>query len=103
MKIKELTIQAFSEYTKNSPLRNYMQTEEYARLLGEEKYNYDYVGLVDENNVIKGASLILWKRIGINSRYGYAPKGFLINYYVFDFTWARWTFDLCGGSYDMLL
>ena len=81
MKIKELTIQAFGEYTKNSPLRNYMQTEEYARLLGEEKYNYDYVGLVDENNVIKGASLILWKRIGINSRYGYAPKGFLINYY----------------------
>ncbi len=81
MKIKELTIQAFSEYTKNSPLRNYMQSVEYARLLGEEKYNYDYVGLVDENGVIHAASLILWKRIGLNMRYGYAPKGFLINYY----------------------
>ncbi len=81
MKIKELTIQAFSEFTKNSPLKNYMQTEEYARLMGEEKYNYDYVGLVDSTGLIRAASLILWKRIGFSTRYGYAPKGFLVNYY----------------------
>lgn len=81
MKIKELTIQAFTEYVKNSPLKNYMQTEEYARLMGEHKYNYDYIGLVDESNVIVAASLILFKKIGLNMRYGYAPKGFLINYY----------------------
>lgn len=81
MKIKELTIQAFTEYTKNSPLRNYMQSEEYARFMGENKYNYDYVGLVDDSNVILAASLILWKKIGITAKYGYAPKGFLINYY----------------------
>ena len=79
--IKELTIQAFTEYTKNSPLKNYMQTEEYARFMGENKYNYDYLGLIDDNDTIIGASLILWKKIGITSKYGYAPKGFLINYY----------------------
>lgn len=81
MRICELTIQAFTEYTKNSPLKNYMQSEEYARFMGEEKYNYDYIGLVDDDGVIKAASLILWKRIGLNVRYGYAPKGFLVNYY----------------------
>lgn len=81
MKICELTIQAFTEYAKNSPLRNYMQTEEYARFMGEEKYNYDYIGLVDDMGVIRAASLILWKKIGLNMRYGYAPKGFLVNYY----------------------
>lgn len=81
LKIKELTIQAFSEFTKNSPLKNYMQTEEYARLMGEDKYNYDYIGLVDETGLIRAASIILWKRIGFSTRYGYAPKGFLINYY----------------------
>ncbi len=81
MKICELTIQAFTEFAKNSPLRNYMQSEEYARFMGEEKFNYDYVGLLDESGVIRAASLILWKRIGFNMRYGYAPKGFLINYY----------------------
>ncbi len=81
MKVCELTIQAFTEYVKNSPLKNYMQSEEYARFMGEEKYNYDYVGLLDDHGVIRAASLILWKRIGLNMRYGYAPKGFLINYY----------------------
>lgn len=81
MKIKELTIQEFEEYAKHNPLKNYMQSEEYARLMGENKYNYDYVGLVDENNTIYAASLILWKKISLNQRYGYAPKGFLINYY----------------------
>lgn len=81
MHIKELTIQAFNEYTKNSPLKNYMQTEMYARLMGENKYNYDYIGLLDENNTIVAVSLILKKRIGLNMLYGYAPKGFLVNYY----------------------
>lgn len=81
MTIKELTIQAFVEYTKNSPLRNFMQTEEYARFMGENKYNYDYIGLVNEDDVIVAASLILWKKIGLNIKYGYAPKGFLVNYY----------------------
>ncbi len=81
MKIKELTIQAFTEYVKNSPLKNYMQSEEYARFMGENKYNYDYIGLINENNVLVAASLILWKKISMNMRYGYAPKGFLLNYY----------------------
>ncbi len=81
MKIKELTIQAFTEYTKNSPLKNYMQSEEYARFMGEHKFNYDYIGLVDDADCIVGASLILWKKIGLRDKYGYAPKGFLINYY----------------------
>ncbi len=81
MEIKELTIQTFLEFTKNSPLKNYMQSEEYARFMGENKYNYDYVGLVNQDNVIVAASLILWKKIGLNAKYGYAPKGFLINYY----------------------
>jgi lipid II:glycine glycyltransferase (peptidoglycan interpeptide bridge formation enzyme) len=81
MNIKELTIQAFELYTENSPLKNYMQSAEYARIMGENHYNYDYIGLVDESGSIKAASLILWKKIGFNMRYGYAPKGFLLNYY----------------------
>lgn len=81
MKIKELTIEAFTSFCKNSPLSNYMQTEEYARFMGENKYNYDYIGLLDENNVIRAASIILIKKISFNTKYGYAPRGFLINYY----------------------
>lgn len=81
MKIKELTIQAFNEFCENSPLANYMQTEEYARFMGENKFNYDYIGLVDDTGTIRAASIILIKRISFNMKYGYAPKGFLVNYY----------------------
>lgn len=81
MQIKELTIQAFTLFAENSPLKNYMQSEEYARLMGESGYNYDYIGLVNENDTVVAASLILWKKIGITQKYGYAPKGFLLNYY----------------------
>lgn len=81
MKIRELNIQEFKEYVESNPLKNYMQTEEYARIMGENGYNYDYIGLINDNGKIVAASLILFKKIGFNQRYGYAPKGFLINYY----------------------
>jgi len=81
MQIKELTIQVFELFVQNSPLKNYMQSVEYARLMGENHYNYDYIGLVDEKNTVLAASLILKRRISFNMFYGYAPKGFLINYY----------------------
>jgi len=81
VKIKELTIQEFEEFAKTSPLNNYMQSVEYARFMGEHKYNYDYLGLIDDSGTIKAASLILRKKISLSIRYGYAPKGFLLNYY----------------------
>lgn len=81
MHIKELTIEEFNAYCKNSPLHNYKQSMEYARFMGENHFTYDYIGLVNENGKIEAASLILIKKIAFNMRYGYAPKGFLINYY----------------------
>ncbi len=80
MYIKELTINEFYECAKKSDLFSYMQTKEYARLMAERGYNYDYIGLVKDDKVI-AASLILWKRILYNIKFGYAPKGFLVNYY----------------------
>lgn len=81
MKIVELTNMQFDEFAKFHPLNNYCQTSKYALLMSEYGYNYDYIGFVDENNTIKAASLILTKKITGRTKYGYAPKGFLINYY----------------------
>lgn len=81
MKIVELTNAQFDEYARFHPLNNYCQTSKYALLMSEYGYNYDYIGFVDENNTIKAASLILTKKITGRTKYGYAPKGFLINYY----------------------
>ena len=80
MKLKELTIFEFDEYAKNHPLGSFHQSSNYAIFMSENGYDYDLLGLVDEDNNIKAASLILYKRIGLFNRYGYAPKGFLIDY-----------------------
>ena len=81
MEIVELTNIQFDEYAKTHPLTNYCQTSKYALVMTDMGYSYDYIGLVDENNQIHAASLILTKKISGNIKYGYAPKGFLINYY----------------------
>ena len=47
-------------------------------LKAEEGYEYEFIGLVDNTDII-AASLILYKKIG-NTFYGYSPRGFLIDY-----------------------
>ncbi len=81
MKIVELTNQQFDEFAKFHALNNYCQTPKYALLMSEYGYNYDYIGYVDDAGNIKAASLILIRKITNHAKYGYAPKGFLINYY----------------------
>ena len=81
MKLKDLSIFEFDEYAKNHPLGSYHQTSNYALLASEEGYDYDLVGMVDDNNDIVAASLIIYKKINFFNRYGYAPKGFLVDYY----------------------
>ncbi len=81
MKIKELTIFEFDEFAKSSPLKNYRQTSNYALLMSEQGFDYDFIGYVDYNDKIVAASLIIYKKIGWNSFYGYAPSGFLLDYF----------------------
>ena len=81
MRIVELTIARFDEFASNHPLRNYCQSSAYAKFMGEQGFSYDYIGYEDDSHNIVAASLILYKRIGGFLKYGYAPKGFLIDYY----------------------
>jgi len=81
MKIRTLSIFEFDDYAKNHPLGSYHQTSSYAMLMSENGYEYDLLGFVDDNGNIKAASLILYKKLGMFNRYGYAPKGFLIDYH----------------------
>ncbi len=84
MYIKELSNQEFDKYSLQHELSSYHQTTNYALLMAEHGYDYDLVGLVDEEENIHAASLILLKKITFNSYYGYAPKGFLLNYFDYD-------------------
>lgn len=81
MKIKEISFLQFDEFAQSHHLCNYHQSSLYALLMSNHGYEYDYIGYVDEENNIKAASLILYKKIGLRSTYGYAPKGFLVDYF----------------------
>jgi len=84
MHIKELTLAEFDLFSKTCPLGSYHQTSNYALFMAENNYDYDLIGFVDELGVIKAAALILIKNINITTKYGYSPKGFLIDYFNLD-------------------
>lgn len=76
--IKELNVEEFHEFQKKHILSNYSQTTNYGILMSEYGYDYELIGYF-ENNILRCASLILIKEVK-NLKYGYAPKGFLVNY-----------------------
>ena len=81
MKIRQLSIFEFDKFALSHPLSSYYQTSSYALFQSEQGNDYDLIGLVNEKNEIIAASLIVIKKINIFFSYGYAPRGFLMNYY----------------------
>ena len=80
MKLKRMSVLEFDEYSKNHPLGSFHQSTSYAMLMSENNFDYELIGMVDNQDNVVAASLILIKRIGLFIKYGYAPKGFLIDY-----------------------
>lgn len=80
MHIKEISIHEFENFVDNHPLGNHYQSFNYALLMAENGYEYEIIGYVDEYNHIHAASLILIKKLNQMFKYGYAPKGFILDY-----------------------
>ncbi len=81
MHIKNLSIQEFENFVEKSLLGSHYQTFEYAELMKENGFQYEFIGLVDEYDKVQGASLILIKKLTKFLKYGYAPKGFILDYF----------------------
>lgn len=81
MYIKNLSIHEFESFVEKNILGNHYQTHEYATLMKENGFDFEFVGLIDEFGNIRGASLILIKKITKIFKYGYAPKGFILDYF----------------------
>ena len=81
MRIVELSEKDFVNFTSGSPLKNYYQTPNYAKVMSDKGYTYDYIGYWNNSNNLVGASLILKKKIGTFAKFVYAPKGILVDYY----------------------
>lgn len=83
MKMKQLTPNEFETFTRTFNIHSLYQTVEYAEVMQRQGFQYLFVGMIDDQNTIVAASLILvQKRDGF--KYAFAPRGFLINYNNFD-------------------
>ena len=80
MEIIELEERQFRNYSYIHSNRNIYQTVENAKRL-ESKYNQKlYLGLIDDQNNLLAATLLLISKLKGKYLYGYSPKGFLIDY-----------------------
>ena len=84
MHIIELTELQFKNYSNIHSKKNYKQSVEYDKLKQENGYRPLYVGLIDDDNNVHAASLILEKKLNNKHKYGYVPNGYLINFYNLD-------------------
>lgn len=80
MYIKELSVMEYTNYELNHTLSSFYQTVNYGVLMAENTHDYDLIGYVDNEGKIYAASMIIIKKIGNRYMYGYAPRGFLIDY-----------------------
>ena len=80
MILKEIDGDTFNDFANNHMLKNFYQTKEYGELMSHSDYSITYVGLYHDDTILAG-SLILYKTIGPSMKYGYAPRGFLVDYY----------------------
>ncbi len=80
MKVQEIDKETFSAFAKNHILKNFYQTKEYGNMMTHSEFEVMYIGGYKDNALV-AASLILYKPIAAGIKYGYAPRGFLIDYY----------------------
>ena len=80
MIIREIDGNTFNELANNHTLKNFYQTKEYGDLMSNSEYSVTYIGGYENDKIVAG-SLILYKNIAPSIKYGYAPRGFIVDYY----------------------
>lgn len=79
MEIVSITENEFDLLSSKHRLSSFYQTAQYGKLMEHTSFDVDYIKIEDKGEVI-GTSLILNKTIYIGFKYGYAPRGLLIDY-----------------------
>lgn len=77
MTFRELSIEEFNKFAKNYTKKSIYQTKEYGDFSELEGYKSLYLGLVDNVDIV-AACLVIYK--GSTLKYGYIPKGIMIDY-----------------------
>ena len=80
MKLRNLSEKEFKKFADKHSQITFHQTKEWADLKAKNGWEAFYIGL-DDNTVLKGAALLLGKKMPIINKYlFYSPRGILIDY-----------------------
>ena len=80
MKIVKLNSAQFDKFATSHRYRNYFQSSMYANVMKKFGYHAQFLGIVNDQNKLIGATLIIYKTIFMGNKIAYAPRGILFNY-----------------------
>ena len=81
MKIITLSSEEFDNFSSNHKYNTYYQSSNFAEFAkNNDQYNVHYLGFVDDDDKLIGASLMLYKTLFWGYKFAYAPRGLLIDY-----------------------
>lgn len=80
MKIVKLNSSQFDKFATTHRYRNYYQSSMYANVMNKFGYHTQFLGFVNDQNKLIGASLILYREVFMSNKIAYAPRGILFNY-----------------------
>ena len=80
MKIVKLNSSQFDKFATSHRYRNYFQSSMYANIMVKFGYRAQFLGMVNEQNKLMGATLIIYKEVFMGNKIAYAPRGILFNY-----------------------
>lgn len=80
MKIVKLNSAQFDKFAASHRYRNYFQSSMYGNVMAKFGYRSQYLGIVNEQNKLMGATLIIYKEVFMGNKMAYAPRGILFNY-----------------------
>lgn len=82
LKLKNVEKEKFDDYVVNHPTKShFLQSSEWGEFCKIKKHLTPYyLGLVNEDDEMVGAVLLLQKHLPMNMCYFYAPRGFVVDY-----------------------
>lgn len=80
MKIVKLSSSQFDKFAESHRYRNLYQSSMYANVMIKFGFRAQFLGVVNDQNKLMGASLLLYREVFMRSKIAYAPRGMLFNY-----------------------
>ena len=80
MKIVKLNSEQFDKFASTHRYRSYFQSSMYANVMMKYGYHTQFLGIINTENKLIGATLLLYKEVFMGNKIAYAPRGFLFNY-----------------------